>query len=244
VWVASLKVCSHCGHHDRIGPGDRLRFHFDPDTFKSLNTQIETADPLAWVDGEIGYRDMLRTAQSRTDDDESIRIGVADIEGIAVGVGLFDFRFMGGTLGSVTGERIASLLEYCDRESLPAVFFTSSGGARMQEGMNSLLQMAKIAAALRRLKDRGGFAMTVLCDPTTGGVAASIGFAGDVVLAEPGALVGFTGPRVVVEAVGQELPPGFQQSENRLGQGLVDAVVPRSELRAKIYGYLSSIGSR
>lgn len=239
-WLAAFKTCVHCGYHYRITPQDRIGFHLDPASFQADTEALQTTDPLQWVDNGKPYTALVSSARRKTGLTESVLIGSARIEGVPVRVGLFDFGFMGGTLGSVTGEFVVRLLERADEGRQPVVLFTMSGGARMQEGMFSLMQMAKISVALRRFQDRGGLLVTVLCDPTTGGVAASIGFMGDVIVAEPGALVGFAGPRVIVEAIGQELPEGFQSAERRVEQGLVDHVVPRAHVRAFLHRCLVS----
>ena len=230
-WLAALKTCVHCGYHFRIAPQDRISFHFDAGTFVPDSEPLQSADPLQWVDNGKPYPSLLAAARRKTALVESVLTGFARIENIGVRVGLFDFGFMGGTLGSVTGEYLVRMLESAAKESQAVILFTMSGGARMQEGMHSLMQMAKVAVALRNYQDAGGMLITVLCDPTTGGIAASIGFMGDIVIAEPGALVGFAGPRVIVEAIGQELPEGFQSAEHRVDQGLVDHVVERAALR-------------
>lgn len=243
-WLAALKTCVHCGYHFRIAPQDRISFHFDPGSFVSEVEPLQTTDPLQWIDNGKPYPTLVAAARRKTSLVESILIGSARLDGAAVHVGLFDFGFMGGTLGSVTGEYLVRLLESAGESSQAVILFTMSGGARMQEGMHSLMQMAKVAVALRRYQDSGGMLVTVLCDPTTGGVAASIGFMGDVVVAEPGALVGFAGPRVIVEAIGQELPEGFQSAEHRVEQGLVDHVVERSRLRSFLSQCLTSAAVR
>lgn len=239
-WLAALKTCVHCGYHYRIAPHDRIGFHLDAGSFVPNAQPLQTTDPLAWVDKGKPYPDTVASARRKTGLVESVLTGTARIDGREILVGVFDFGFMGGTLGSVTGEYLVRLLERGCQTHQPIILFTMSGGARMQEGMHSLMQMAKIAVALRRYQDMGGLLITVLCDPTTGGVAASIGFMGDVIVAEPGALVGFAGPRVIVEAIGQDLPDGFQSSEHRVAQGLVDMVVPRSQLRDVLRRCLSS----
>ncbi len=238
LWQQSYKTCVHCGFHYRLSVADRIQYHLDPGSFKAIDHNLTSTDPLEWVD-DLCYPQMLDKAKSRTGSKESITTGTARIGGLDAQVGIFDFRFLGGTLGSVTGELVCRMLEKAGEQKMPVVLFTMSGGARMQEGMHSLMQMAKIAVALKRFQRSGGFLITVMCDPTTGGVAASIGFLGDVVVAEPGALVGFAGPRVIVEAIGQELPDGFQQSENRVQQGLVDAIVKRQDLTSALTEYLS-----
>lgn len=234
----NLQTCPHCGYHFRIGAQDRIAYTFDSHSFEPIAEELRTADPLGWNENGHTYPQMIAAARKKSGVTESISVGVAAIEEKSVGAGVFDFRFMGGTLGSVTGERIVRLLDHAGANRLPVVLFTMSGGARMQEGMISLMQMAKIAVALREFQDAGCTLINVLCDPTTGGVAASIGFLGNVILAEPGALVGFSGPRVIVETIGQEPPAGFQNSENRVRQGLIDQVVPRTRLRATLSSYL------
>jgi acetyl-CoA carboxylase carboxyl transferase subunit beta len=228
-----LEVCPRCGHHLRLTVARRLLLLVDRGSFRERDRSVKAADPLRFRD-QVPYRKRLAEARKATGHAEAVTTGTARIAGRAVTIGVFDFDFMGGTMGTAVGERLARLVEHAAARRLPLVVVTASGGARMQEGIFSLLQMAKMAAALARLRARGVPFLSVLTDPTTGGVAASIGLRGDVNLAEPGALVGFAGPRVIEQSLQQKLPEGFQRAEFLLAHGLIDLIVPREELRATI----------
>lgn len=236
-----LGVCPACGHHHRISALAHIGLLIDFGTFIEHDHTLVAADPLRWDDGRA-YPQVHQTMAEQTGVDESFVYGAAEVNYRKVLVGAFEFAFMGGTLGCVTGERLARMYERGLREKLPIIVFTQSGGARMQEGLYSLYQMPKVVSAVRRFQDAGGFCIHVLCDPTTGGVAASLSFLGDLVLAEPNALIGFSGPRVIREAIGEELPPGLQRSESLLANGLVDDVVPRADHRRVISDALRVAG--
>ncbi len=226
----NAEVCA-CGHHFRLPAMDRLRSIVDRGSFVERDASIVAADPLAFRD-RVPYRERLVAARRKTGRTEAIVTGTARIGGRPVALGIFDFAFLGGTMGTAVGERLTRLIEHATARRLPLVVFSSSGGARMQEGIFSLLQMAKVAAALARLRARRGLFISVSTDPTTGGVAASLALLGDVNLAEPGALIGFAGPRVVEQTIAQRLPARLQRAEFLLRKGMLDAVVSRSELRA------------
>lgn len=240
-WRTTLHVCPNCGFHRRIAVSERIRQVVDPESFAERDAGLSAQDPLHWqVDGE-NYPDIVAKAKQSSKSPESFRYGAAKIGGNAAMVGGFEFNFLGGTLGSVAGEKVARTLEASIAENCPAVIFTASGGARMQEGMISLMQMAKIASAVATLNEARVPLVTVICDPTTGGVAASLAFMGDVVLAEPGALTGFAGPRVVLQTIGEEMPAGIQTSDRLCRDGFVDEIVQRADLRERLIARLQSL---
>jgi acetyl-CoA carboxylase carboxyl transferase beta subunit len=226
-------VCPRCGHHRRIGVRERLALTLDRGSFRERDADVGAADPLGFHD-QLPYPARLAAARGTTRRNEAISTGTGRIGGQAVAIGIFDFGFLGGSMGTAVGERLTRLIEHAARRRLPLVVISASGGARMQEGIYSLLQMAKVAAALARFRARGVPFLSVLTDPTTGGVAASLALVGDVNIAEPGALIGFAGPRVVEQTIRQKLPPGFQRAELLRERGMVDLVVPRAELRATL----------
>ncbi len=233
LWTEQLAVCSRCGYHGRWSPRARLAALLDSDSFQEVDGNLRSMDPLEWrAEGE-DYPAMLVEAR-KEGQNESFIAGTGSVAGRVCRVGVFDFGFMGGTLGTVAGEKVARLLDGATEAQMPALIFTASGGARMQEGMLSLMQMAKIAVAVTGLQAAGIPLVTVLCDPTTGGVAASLAFMGDLVLAEPGALAGFAGPRVILQTIGEEMPPDVQRVERLQRDGFIDAVVPRHEMRARL----------
>jgi len=229
----NLRVCPSCGHHFRLSIGERIDLLLDPGTFEERDASLRSVDPLGFVDSKP-YLDRLEAARVKTGLREAAVWGVGRIEGRRVAIGLFDFRFMGGSMGSVVGEKMARCLEAALEERMPALIVSASGGARMQEGTLSLLQLAKTTAPLSRLDEEGIPFISVLTDPTTGGVLASFASLGDVIVAEPGALIGFAGARVASGTVGEELPEGFQRAEFLLERGFVDLVVPRADLRATL----------
>ena len=223
----SLYVCPRCGHHNPVGAYYRLRLVLDPGTFRELGEKIGARDPLDFP----GYGEKLDTAQRRTGLAEAAVTATGRLDGRKVAVGVLDGRFLMGSMSAAVGEKVAQLVEYAAKYKLPLILFSASGGARMQEGILSLMQMAKTAAALERFSQKGGLYLSVLTDPTTGGVTASFASLGDVILAEPGALIGFAGPRVIQQTIHQTLPEGFQRAEFLQEHGFVDEVVPRAELR-------------
>lgn len=230
---ANLHVCPECNHHFRISADERVKQLCDPGSFEPLFEGLIPGDPLRFTDLKA-YKDRLLAEQVRTGRPDAIRCGQGFIKGRQTLVCCMDLTFMMGSMGSVVGEAITRTIELATERSLPLVIVSCSGGARMQESGLSLMQMAKTSAALARFDDKGGLYIAVLTDPTTGGVTASYAMLGDVILAEPGALVGFAGPRVIQQTIRQELPPGFQRSEFLLKAGLVDRVVSRQELRSEI----------
>jgi len=228
-----LFVCPRCGHHLRLTLGQRLLATVDPGSLRERDARVGAADPLGFRDRRA-YAERLAAVRRETGRNEAVLTGTARIGGHPVALGVFDFAFLGGSMGSGVGERLTRLIEHAAAKRLPLVVVSASGGARMQEGIFSLLQMAKIAAALARLGTRGVPFLSVMTDPTTGGVAASLALLGDVNLAEPGALIGFAGPRVVEQTMRQKLPPGFQRAEFLLERGMLDRIVPRAELRTTL----------
>ena len=233
LWAEQLAVCARCGYHGRWAPRARLAALLDADSFREVDATLRSTDPLGWTAEGEDYPAMLVDAR-KEGQQESFIAGEGAVGGHPCRVGVFDFGFMGGTLGTVAGEKVARLLDAAAAAKTPALIFTASGGARMQEGMLSLMQMAKIAVAVTGLQAAGIPLITVLCDPTTGGVAASLAFMGDLVLAEPGALAGFAGPRVILQTIGEEMPPDIQRVERLHRDGFIDAVVPRREMRLRL----------
>ncbi len=230
---ASLNVCPECGHHFRISASQRVEQLADPGTFTRMFTGLETGDPLRFEDLKR-YPDRVKAERRKSGNDEAILAGEAFIKGRPTVLSCLDLTFMMGSMGCVVGEVLTRAIEHATEKALPLVIVSCSGGARMQEAALSLMQMAKTSAALARFDDAGGLFISVLTDPTTGGVTASFAMLGDVILAEPKALIGFAGPRVIKQTIRQDLPPGFQRSEFLLEKGLVDRVVPRVELRDEI----------
>lgn len=230
---ANLSVCPECGHHYRIGAQTRVDQLIDTGTFERMFANIESNDPLSFRDLK-SYRDRLLAEQIRTGQTDAIIAGVGFIKGRQVALACMDLTFMMGSMGSVVGEVLARTIEYATKQGLPLIIVSCSGGARMQESGLSLMQMAKTSAALARFDDAGGVYISVLTDPTTGGVTASYAMLGDIIIAEPEALIGFAGPRVIRQTIRQDLPEGFQRAEFLRECGMVDQVVPRHELRNQI----------
>lgn len=223
----NLLVCPECSHHFRLNPRERIRFLVDPDSFRETDRDLSSLNPLDFP----GYEEKIRRVTNISGLNEAVVTGIGAIEGWEISLAVMAFQFMGGSMGSVVGEKIARTILAGARLQLPVVIFTASGGARMQEGIFSLMQMAKTAAAAGRLEEAGMPLFIVLTDPTTGGVTASFGMLGDVILAEPGALIGFAGPRVLEGTIKEKLPENFQRSEFLLQCGFVDQVVERKKLR-------------
>lgn len=223
----NLFVCPRCGHHFPVGAYYRLSITLDHGSFRELFPKLPPQDPLAFP----GYRDKLEAAQRKTGLNEAAVAAVGTIDGRRCVVGVLDSRFFLGSMSSAVGEKLTLAIEYAWKNQLPLIIFSASGGARMQEGILSLMQMAKTSAALGRFDQRGLLYISVLTDPTTGGVTASFASLGDVILAEPGALIGFAGPRVIQQTIGETLPEGFQRAEFQMEHGFVDAVVSRDNMR-------------
>ncbi len=231
---ANLRVCPSCQHHFRMGTDERIKLVVDEGTWQEHDRNLESADPLGFrVDGKR-YSEQLKSAVKKAGGGDAYRAGTGKIGGIATEVGFFAFEFMGGSMGSVVGEKITRQFERAVAARHPAVMFCASGGARMQEGTLSLMQMAKTSAARSRLRESRVPYIAVLLHPTTGGVAASVAMLGDVTLAEPDALVGFARPRVIEQTIRQQLPPGFQRSEFLLEHGMIDGVVHRKDLKSTL----------
>lgn len=228
-------VCPKCEGYFRIGTRTRIRMVADQGTFQEWFTDLETENPLEYP----GYEEKIANLQEKTKLHEAVTVGKCMVNGLETVLGVCDARFLMGSMGYVVGEKITRAFERATEEKLPVVLFTSSGGARMQEGIVSLMQMAKTSAAIRKHSEAGLFYLPVLTDPTTGGVTASFAMLGDVILAEPGALIGFAGPRVIAQTIGQKLPEGFQRAEFLVEKGIIDGVVERQELKETVWKLLN-----
>ncbi len=230
-----LKVCPRCGYHFRLTAWERVESLVDdPGSFHEYDGQLRSTDPLKFVSRSQAYVAKLAEYEQKIGLSESVIAGMATIEGIIVSLAVMDFRFIGGSMGTVAGERLTRAIERGAGERCPVIIFSASGGARMQESLFSLFQMAKTSAALTRLAEARQPFISVLTDPTTGGVTASFAALGDVILAEPGALVGFAGPIVIEQSMHQKLPPGTDTSEFALKHGMIDAIVDRRSLKATL----------
>ncbi|HKV43715.1 MAG TPA: acetyl-CoA carboxylase, carboxyltransferase subunit beta [bacterium] len=238
----NLRVCPRCNYHHRLSAADRLAMVVDEGSFEEFDEGLVPEDPLEFVD-EKPYPVRIEEAQRRTGVPEAILTGTGTIEGRRTVVGAMEFGFLGGSMGAVVGEKVARSTERAAARRWPLVLFAASGGARMQEGALSLLQLAKTSVAVGRLSDLGIMFISVLCDPTTGGVAASFALQGDIILAEPAALIGFAGRRVIEQTIRQKLPEGFQTAEFVLEHGFLDAIVPRGDLRATLGRLLRLCGA-
>lgn len=229
--------CPKCAHHYRLSAAQRVELLADEETFEELFAEIYPKDPLNFVDSEP-YIERLAKAQKKMGRSEAILTGTCKIDGADTTLGILDFGFMGGSMGSVVGERITLLTEHAIKHKLPLVLVSSSGGARMQESIYSLMQMAKTSAALAKLSNAGLPFISVLANPTTGGVTASFASLGDIIIAEPDALIGFAGPRVVEQTIRQKLPDSAQKSEFLLEKGMIDCIVNRGELKEKLHFFI------
>jgi len=242
----NLNVCHKCGFHHRLTVEQRLAITLDRGSWRELFGDLAAGDPLEFHDTKP-YPQRLQQAQRAAGRNDAVVTGVAKIEGHPVALAVMDFAFMGGSMGTVVGEKIARLIDHAVKHGLGVVVFCASGGARMQEGVLSLMQMAKVAGAIGRLRDAHLPYLAVMCDPTTGGVAASFAMLGDLNLAEPGALIGFAGRRVIEQTTNQVLPEGFQSAEFLLAHGMLDAIVPRAQMRVtlgRLLGMLAGRGTR
>jgi acetyl-CoA carboxylase carboxyl transferase subunit beta len=226
----NLNVCPKCGHHHRITVGQRIAITADRGTWRELFADLAAGDPLEFVDSRP-YPQRLAEARAKSGRNDAAVVGIARIEDRAVALAVMDFDFMGGSMGVVVGEKLARLFDLAVRRRLPVIVFSSSGGARMQEGALALMQMAKVSAAVARLRDARRPYISVMCDPTAGGVAASFSMLGDLNLAEPGARIAFAGRRVIGQTTGAELPEDYQRAEFLLGHGMLDAIVARHQMR-------------
>ena len=239
----NLQVCPKCDHHMRIGARRRLQVFLDPETMQELSTNLEPEDPLKFRDSKR-YRDRINAAQKQTGEKDALLAAKGNLLGQPVVACAFEFSFMGGSMGSVVGEKFSRAADYAAENGIPLISFSASGGARMQEALFSLLQMAKTSAALARMGEKRVPFVSVLTDPTTGGVSASLAMLGDVNIAEPRALIGFAGPRVIEQTVGQKLPEGFQRSEFLLDHGAIDMIVDRRNMREQIADLLAKFDNR
>jgi acetyl-CoA carboxylase carboxyl transferase subunit beta len=230
----NLHVCPECDYHFRIGAEERLKYLVDEGSFEQILSEMVTADPLNFKYRGTAYKERAKAAEKNAAGKEAMLIGKAFVKGRGLMLAVMDFNYLGGSMGAVVGEKLSVAIEKAIEESLPLVVVSSTGGARMHEGVVSLAQMAKTSAALAKLDDSGGLFISVLTDPTTGGVTASFAMLGDVIIAEPGALIGFAGPRTIYETIKVELPEGFQRAEFLLEHGFVDMIVHRKDLRSEI----------
>lgn len=228
------KICLHCEQHFRIDSKARIQLVMDENSFEECFMDILTKNDL----GFPGYEAKVENTRLKTGINEAVVTGTGLLNGIKVAIGVMDSRFFMGSMGSAVGEKVTLLIEKATDEKLPLIIFTASGGARMQEGIISLMQMAKTSAAIGRHHEKGGLYIPVLTDPTTGGVTASFAMLGDIIIAEPGSLVGFAGPRVIKQTIKQDLPDGFQRAEFLLEHGFIDKIVNRNELKEVLYKIL------
>jgi acetyl-CoA carboxylase carboxyl transferase subunit beta len=233
-WEKNLKVCQRCGYHFRLSAPERLALLLDPGSFVEAETNIRPVDPLHFVSRSQSYSAKLAEEQANTELGEAVVIGSGTIEGYALALAIMDFRFIGGSMGSVVGEKITRAIELALERHIPLLIVSASGGARMQEGILSLFQMAKTTTALARLSSARLPYFSLLTDPTTGGVTASFAMLGDINLAEPGALIGFAGPRVIEGFIHQKLPADTATAEFVLAHGMIDAIVHRRLLRSTL----------
>ena len=230
----NYSVCPNCGKHFRLSSRRRIVQIIDEGTFEELNANLHTTDPIKFE----GYLQKIKSLEEKTKIKEAVRTGIGKINSINVAIGVMDANFMMGSMGEVVGEKITRLIETAIEKHLPVILFCASGGARMQEGMVSLMQMAKTSAALSKLNKAGLLYISIFTDPTTGGVTASFASLGDVILAEPGALIGFAGPRVIEQTINQKLPEGFQRAEFLLEHGFVDRIVERKDMKNELFNIL------
>jgi acetyl-CoA carboxylase carboxyl transferase subunit beta len=235
----NYKVCPKCGYHYQLSALERLYLTVDSGSFEELDEKMDSQNPLGFPE----YEDKIKKGQEKAKMTDAVITGLGTIGGQPASIAIMDFQFMGGSLGSVVGEKITRAVERAIEKKIGLVILSTSGGARMQEGIFSLMQMAKTSAALARLGEEGLPFISVLTDPTTGGVAASYSMLGDVNLAEPGAMVGFAGPRVIEQTIRQKLPKGFQRAEFLLEHGFMDAIVPRNEMKQTLGKYLKFLRS-
>ena len=236
----SLSVCRHCNHHFRIEPSIYHSLLLDSGSSKELFSILQSEDLLQFKAGKT-YKDQLVAAKKKTGQKDAINCYHGKIEDRDVSLGIMNFSFIGGSMGSVVGEKVTRLIDYAHENNLPLILICASGGARMQEGAISLMQLAKTSSKLAQFSEGGGLYIPILTDPTTGGVTASYGMLGDIILAEPGALIGFAGPRVIKQTIGQDLPEGFQRTEFLKEKGFVDHIVTRDNMKATLYSLISML---
>ena len=232
--IANIGVCTYCNGHLPISPSARISKLIDLDSFEEFDKEMKSANPLEFE----GYEDKIETTMKKVEQNEAVITGKRRIGGIETVLAVMDSRFIMGSMGSVVGEKITRAIEYATAHELPIIIFSASGGARMQEGIISLMQMAKTSAALARHDEKGLLYISVLTNPTTGGVTASFAMLGDIIIAEPNALIGFAGPRVIEQTIRQKLPQGFQRSEFLLEHGMIDCIVERKDMRDSLYKLL------
>jgi acetyl-CoA carboxylase carboxyl transferase subunit beta len=237
---AKLWVCGNCGHHNGIDAAEYFSFLFDEGQYTELDAKLTSADPLHFVDTKA-YSDRLKATRAKTGLTDALTSGTGMLDGMPVTIAAMNFKFIGGSMGSVVGEKIARAIDHARKNKQPFIMISKSGGARMMEAAFSLMQMAKTSAKLAQLDDAGLPYVSVLTDPTTGGVTASFAMLGDVHIAEPGALIGFAGPRVVKETIGKDLPEGFQTAEFLLEHGFVDQIAERSQLKRTLAAWLRAV---
>jgi acetyl-CoA carboxylase carboxyl transferase subunit beta len=230
-WEENLHVCTHCGYHDKLNGIERIQILIDAGTFVETNSNLISDDPLQFHDGDISYSDKIRKQMENTKLNEAVITGYGKLNSRMVDIAVMDFAFLGGSMGSVVGEKITLTIESAIQNRRPLIIVSASGGARMHEGILSLMQMAKTSAALKRLSQGGGLYISVLTDPTSGGVTASFAMLGDVNIAEKNALIGFAGARVIEGTMRQKLPAGFQRAEFLLEHGFVDIIAERKDLK-------------
>jgi len=228
--ISNFNVCSNCGHHNRINSDERINIIADKNSFKEFNSSLSPTDPLGFKDRRA-YADRIKESQAGTGLRDGVVTGICSVNSMPLALAVMDFRFMGGSMGSVVGEKITRIIERATLENFPILIVCASGGARMQEGMLSLMQMAKISGALKKHKEKNLLYMPLLTHPTTGGVTASFAMLGDLILAEPKALIGFAGRRVIEQTLREKLPDNFQTAEYLLEHGFVDVIVKRKDLK-------------
>lgn len=231
---SNMKVCPNCNYHFRIGALERIKYTFDENSFVEIDKELKGKNPLKFK----GYEEKINTARETSGLNEGVVTGIGTINGIKTVAAVMDSSFMMGSMGTAIGEKITRAVEYATKNNLPVIIFTTSGGARMQEGIYSLMQMAKISGAIGRHSNKGLLYLTVLTDPTTGGVTASFAMEGDIILSEPNALIGFAGRRVIEKTINEKLPDNFQKAEFLLEKGFVDKIVDRREMKKVIYKIL------
>lgn len=236
--TSNLYVCKNCNHHDRINAKEYFALLFDNGEFTELDENLQSGDPLEFSDTKK-YVDRLEATQKKTELRDALTSGYGNLNGKPVTIACMNFNFIGGSMGSVVGEKIARAIQHSIKEEIPFIMISKSGGARMMEAAFSLMQMAKTSARLTQLSDKGIPYISVLSDPTTGGITASFAMLGDINIAEPGALIGFAGPRVVKETIGKDLPEGFQTSEFVLEHGFLDFITERKDMKNKIGQFIS-----
>lgn len=236
----SNSVCIHCQHHFRVAPSVYVNLLLDKGTDREVFNNLYSNDPLNFKAGK-SYQSQLKKAQANSGESEAVQCYLGTIEGESVVLSVMNFKFIGGSMGSVVGEKIGRSIDLANEKKLPFILICASGGARMQEGALSLMQLANTSARLARFSENGGLYIPILTDPTTGGVTASFGMLGDLILAEPGALIGFAGPRVIKQTIGQDLPQGFQRAEFQLEKGFIDMIVPRNQLKSTLKKIISTL---